>query len=38
MLFVQLESMEMNHLNDLMICEIKIEKSSKAKDLEKKLV
>ena len=35
---LQLESMEMNHLNNLMICEVKIEKSSKAKELEQLLL
>ena len=34
----QLVSMGMNHLTNLMLCEVKIEKSSKAKELEKKLV
>lgn len=32
----QPESTEMNHLTNLMICEVKIEKSSKAKELEQK--
>ena len=34
----QLESMGMNHLTNLMLCEVKIEKSSKANKLKKRLV